>query len=128
MKVQALHALLFALLVVACGDISATNPFDPRTPGDQQAHGLLRGRLVPPAGFDLAQVEEVHVDLRRVDAPDAGDALSQVKPSTDGAALGRFVFENVVPGQYRLVPVVPGFSVLTRTPNEPALLLVAPPA
>lgn len=103
-------------LLVACADIGATNPYDPQAPAGQQAHGLIRGRLVVPDGFDLAQAVSVSVMLTPADRP-GGEPLAAVPTVTEGEDRGRFVFDDVVPGTYSLLPLVPtlvgGERVLT---------------
>ena len=56
------------VLVVACSDVPATNPYDPSTPAAQQARGALRAALLPPEGFAVPQGGQARIV--RQDAPE----------------------------------------------------------
>lgn len=98
-----LFLCVLSCLYSACGEVPATNPFDPATPADQRAAGLLRGRLLAPEGYDLAQLAELRVSLHAVAADaDAGDEALSRTPAVDGDERGRFVFEDLRAGTYLL--------------------------
>ncbi|MCK6573893.1 hypothetical protein L6V77_22680 [Myxococcota bacterium] len=94
--------------LLACSDITATNPYDPATPESQQAPGALRGevRLLRFAAPDtiLSAVLELL-------PPDGGRAVGLRHPDADG----HFAFESVPAGQYLLRAALPGFVPETRS-------------
>ena len=107
-----------ALVVVAagCEVVTPSNPFDPATPGLQQAPGSIIGTLVLVDEFDdddlrALQLETVRVGLfdeegRRLERD--GVAIENALNNVDGAAgSGTFAFDGLVPGVYTPAFVVP---------------------
>ena len=89
---RTLTCLLWALLLAACGEIAATNPYDPTTPAAQRAPASVRGRVALPAGFASTHLATVRLALRG----DAGDFTAS--PDAEGA----FVFSEVPAAEWRL--------------------------
>lgn len=91
--------LLWALVLAACGPVDADHPLDPATPPEQQRPSRIAGHLVAPGG---ASFDEARVELWTADA-DADDrvegAVAYSSPVDTG---GRFRFDAVTPGIYRL--------------------------
>ncbi len=89
---RTLTCLLWALLLAACGEIAATNPYDPTTPAAQRTPATVRGRVALPAGFASTHLTTVRLALRG----DAGDFTASVD------AEGAFVFSEVPAAEWRL--------------------------
>jgi hypothetical protein len=98
--------VLLALFVFGCGELDATNPYDPATPRDQQQTGALHGRLVLPEGHRLP--EPVGDVLALTDLTDA----SQVFRTSPAADL-TFEFARVQAGRYRLEVTLPALQRAT---------------
>jgi uncharacterized protein YjbI with pentapeptide repeats len=97
-----LLAWVFAALT-GCAEIPADNPYDPNAPVTVQATGAVRGRVLLPAGFAPALLADVRVTLTsQVD----GDAQRTVGLD----AAGAFTFDEVRPGDWRLVAALDGFG------------------
>ena len=95
--------LLAALaLLTACGDIPATNPYDPATPGPQQQPATLEGLVGRPDGVPRSYLSRVRAVLTPL-----GDAgLSRQEVALDEG--GRFLFDAVFAGTWRLSFDTPG--------------------
>ncbi len=100
-------AAVLALACAACTDVSATNPYDEKTPTAQQAKALVSGTLVLPAGFSAARFSEASVGL----VQQAGTARQE--SSVD--AEGRFLFEAVPGGLWSLHVAAPPLLAAPRT-------------
>jgi hypothetical protein len=89
--------VLCLALLAACAPIEADHPLDPVTPRDQQAAAQIVGRVVLPSG-DPALVDVTRVHLFAGPEPDAAPVQSTLLRDD----TGRFAFERVTPGAYRL--------------------------
>ncbi len=128
-------ALAFAAAAVGGGAcVKSTNPFDPDTPREFKARGSVSGSIqavvslaageiidgVPGDGETLVEAafcdvregnhEGFEVVLRELDT--AADAEARVGRSNLTTSTGSFLFDNVIPGDYTLEILRPGF----RTP------------
>lgn len=101
--IRRLLPCLFAL--AACAPIEADHPLDPATPADHQAAAQIVGRVVLPSG-DPALVDVTRVHLFA--GPDPSAAPVQTTLLRDDA--GRFAFDRVTPGAYRLTVEAPRLS------------------
>lgn len=82
-------ALLLALSWLAgCGEVAATNPYDPSTPANQQAPGTLLLTLRLPAGFDTAAFEDTPSATLAdpAEPPGAGTSVA-LTPAEDGTVF-----------------------------------------
>lgn len=117
-RLAAALALLCALL--ACGEISPTNPYDPSTPESQQETGSISGGLrlldpdQPDAVFDPARFQEARIRLLEVG--ERNTVIGEVVPSPPASAdaPATFAFEQVEPGDYLVEAHVQGFLDATR--------------
>jgi uncharacterized protein YjbI with pentapeptide repeats len=89
---------------VACDDIPATNPYDPQTPGVQQAPGRVTGQLILPASFESERLGASYAFLRSASNP--AEVAYEATPNSDGILL----FESVIAGIYRVGFEVQGFG------------------
>ena len=125
---------LVAGIFGGCTVVDSTNPFDPNTPLENKARGSINGSIqavlelgpgeiaagVPGDGEVLVEAafcdarEGDHggfeVVLREIAAAAGGDP--RVGRATQTPSTGAFTFENVIPGDYTLEILRPGF----RTP------------
>lgn len=88
--------LVFTAFLLACTQVTPTNPYDPEAPAGRQAAGRVSGRLVAPEGFDLAQLVRPTLALRPLDV---GAETATATPDAEGG----FVFADVPPGAHRLL-------------------------
>lgn len=93
------------LALAACAPIEADHPLDPATPTADRAAAQIVGRVVLPSG-DPALVDVTRVHLFA--GPDPAAAPVQTTLLRDDA--GRFAFDRVTPGGYRLAVEAPGLS------------------
>ena len=106
--------ITLCVLLLACGDISATNPYDPGTPAAQQAPATVSGAIRlydenhPEAVFDAERLSTGAIFL--VTAGAAVDVQAQQAPDSKGA----FLFENVPSGDYVVRAHVDGFQDVER--------------
>ncbi len=102
MRVRSTGATLLAcLLTWGCSEVASTNPYDPRTPSDQQAASSVEGVLELPEGYEASLFARFRVGLR----PLAEGAVVEAEV----AETGRFVFDPVTAGAYQLSFTTPGF-------------------
>ena len=101
------------LVAAACNDISATNPYDPLTPTDQQAVATVSGTLALPEGFDNALLEGTLAELH-----DLAHAENLLRAPADQA--GAFTFDRVPAGTYDFRVPLDGFRLA-----QPVLVTVA---
>ncbi len=94
-------AVLCAAALLACGEVSATNPHDPAAPESVQATGSISGRLVLPDGYGAARLDGARVLLEGRRGP-----AREAEPDGDGA----FSFPEVVAGRYLLRAEVRGLD------------------
>ncbi len=99
---RALAAVALVLLNLGCGEVSATNPFDPGSPATVQAEGRVEGRVVLPEGFDADLVQEAEILLVRFSAP------AEVAYRTNAGAEGEFSI-RVQPSTYVVRVQLAGF-------------------
>ncbi len=92
---------LIAALLLACGPVDVDHPLDPDTPPELQTPSRLSGHLTTAAGADPAIFADAQVELWRaeVDGDAIADALAYTAPVDSS---GRFRFDAVTPGVYRL--------------------------
>ncbi len=105
LPVRACSLLLAWLLLAACSEVSPSNPFDPATPGSQQATGRVVGRLVLPTGFGAQRLQGAQVTLRPQADPASVTATAEVD------AEGAFALTDVVAGLYSVQVQVVGLSL-----------------
>ncbi|MCK6573092.1 pentapeptide repeat-containing protein [Myxococcota bacterium] len=105
---------LVATLFAACGDIAATNPYDPATPEAQQAQGTLRATFTGPLGFALRGV--ARATLSRQDG--AGSERTEDLRRVEAGGVPRLLLEagGLVAGPYRLTVVVEGLMPIVDRP------------
>ncbi len=97
---RAAWALLLVALTAGCDPgVSATNPYDPSAPAEQQRPATVVGHLELPSGFE-ARAPEALVALVREGAP---------AQSTDVDPGGSFALERVTPGAYDVAVTLAGF-------------------
>ncbi len=94
--------LCWLVCLLGCGEVAATNPFDPAAPRSVQREAAVEGLLVLPAGYDLALLADTVVLLRPLEGGE-----EQSAPVEDE---GGFAFRGLTPGPYRVEPQVGGFE------------------
>ena len=96
-------SLLTLASLCACGDVDPVHPLDPDTPIIQQHPSIVKGRLIPPTGFEASAVQGVTVHL---------DPIGTEAVSRTGAVAenGLFEIDEVIPGSYRVTAWGPGLS------------------
>ena len=99
MRTAAIVPVLAAVFALGCAEVGSSNPYDPATPAAQQAAGVLSGALVLPGEFAADVFTLFRVELRG-----RGETRE-----TDVGDDGRFAFEAVLAGDYRLLFRAPGF-------------------
>jgi uncharacterized protein YjbI with pentapeptide repeats len=106
--------VLVATLLAACGDIAATNPYDPATPEAQQAQGTLRATFTGPAGFALRGVARATLARQDGTGSDRTEDLRRV----EAGGVPRLLLEagGLVAGPYRLTVVVEGLMPIVDRP------------
>ena len=104
----AIWCCLFAALT-ACGELAATNPYDPETPEAQQARGTLRASFVPPAGFTVRGVARAAV-LRQDEASEAHAVELRREDAAEGALRLRLEVPELAAGPYLLSVEVEGLA------------------
>ena len=105
---------LFAALT-ACGELAATNPFDPETPQSQQARGTLRASFVPPTGFAVRGVARAGV-LRQDETSEARAVELRREDAAEGALRLRLEVPALAAGPYLLSIEVEGLAVPPARP------------
>ncbi|MCK6570988.1 carboxypeptidase regulatory-like domain-containing protein [Myxococcota bacterium] len=96
-----LASVLTAL--IGCAEIPADNPYDPNAPVTVQATGVVRGRVLLPVGIAPALLADARVTLTS-----QVDGNAQRTVGLDAA--GAFTFDEVRPGDWRLVAALDGFG------------------
>lgn len=96
-------ASLLLLLGLGCAPVEADHPLDPHTPTDKQHKGRLAGQVVFVDGGSDAKLEATRVRL----FADEATASASYEERVD--SQGRFLFDAVDPGQYRLSVSVEGY-------------------
>lgn len=122
-------AVVVVAIAAACDVVTATNPFDPATPADQQQTGSLIGRVafVDDLSTTVRQVqlEGVRVSLLGEDGralEKDGETVTRELVDVDADAnFGGFVFDDVVPGVYTVI--VDGVGLYTPPQVSPLRLL-----
>lgn len=94
--------IVLACLLGACGPVEADHPLDPETPPARQQPSRLSGHLVAPAGVDLAPFADARVELWSAEERPDDTVVSTSAYTAPVDAAGRFRFDAVAPGVYRL--------------------------
>ena len=144
MRAMTWRAVSFVVLAICvtsalsgCGEIPATNPFDPETPADQQHTSRLDLFLTLPLGFDASTFAEPPTAvLTDVVEPDSAQAGRTTPLTVNGAGDGlRLQMGDLRPGDYRLVfslrplghdPLLVHIPLGGGTVTLPGLSLAAP--
>ena len=107
--------LFMALLcLAACSSVDPTNPFDPETPAEQQATGVMTGRFLLPddyvdRGFDGFSV--------KLTGP--ASTRGQGERQADADAGGGFTLSGLVAGVWEVRFDAPGFRADPRVVSLP---------
>ena len=105
--------LLGSLLGVACQNVPANNPFDPKSPEATQATGRVIGRLLTSeASGDLegATVSLLGTSFSTIVECIANDESEEAQAEGSSCSRARFAFTGIPAGQYQLSLSQPCFS------------------
>ncbi len=113
---------LIAVALAGCGPVEADHPLDPDTPRAQQQPSRLAGQLIAPGGGSAELFADARVELwTAADGPD-DTVVSMTAYAAPIDAAGRFRFDAVTPGTYRLDASADGLAadplVLTLPAGE----------
>lgn len=101
-----LLAWLTLWLLAACSEVEPSNPYDPASPIERQATGLLTGRLKLPVDFADRGYDGFSVELGGSQAlRGQGERQAEVGPE------GAFTLSGVVAGTWTVSFRTPGFAV-----------------
>jgi hypothetical protein len=101
---RSLTILLLGVVLVACGSLDHTNPYDPSTSPSQQARATLSGAVsLEPSRPTAPSLAGVHVSI-------PGSSLS-----ADTDASGAYAIAGVPPGTYALQAVATGYQTAVLT-------------